>query len=94
MTETNADSRDAKYLACQLKTNSVVLHQRARITSELNKLHQIYLEVSEEAGMPLTVSIPAPSIDTSQSQPRLRAIRDSEIPRLLAARELEQAAHS
>lgn len=74
MTDSNAEARDAAYLACQLRTNASVTHHRRQVEKGLAKLHEIYLEVAEEEGSPLTVTITPPRIDTSQSRPRLRSL--------------------
>lgn len=65
-----ADSRDAVYLACQLKTNGVIIHQTARLERALSALRQHLLEVTEESRLPVRVNIPVPHIDMSPSHPR------------------------
>lgn len=69
-THNNADARDADYLACQLRTNHAVVHHKARMQSALSRLHQVFLNVSEEEVEPPSVRIPIPRIDTSSSRPR------------------------
>lgn len=69
-THNSADARDADYLACQLRTNHAVIHHKARMQNALSNLHQVFLDVSEEAVEPPSVRIPVPRIDTSSSRPR------------------------
>lgn len=68
-----ADVRDADYLACQLRTNHAVVHYAARMKQALENLHQVFLDVSEEAeppSRPPSVDIPVPRIDMASSRPR------------------------
>lgn len=73
MSDYDADSRDAAYLACQLHTNGVVLAMKARMRKAREVLHQHLLEVLEEGAIPLDiVDIQVPRIDTSVSRLRHR----------------------
>lgn len=69
-----ADHRDAKYLAAQLHTNSIVMRYKMRMDRARERLHQIYLEVTEGMGPQRrkSVDIPIPILDKSCSVPRIR----------------------
>lgn len=81
MTDYDADHRDAAYLASQLHTNGVVMTMKARMQRARAMLHQILLDVNEEAAFSPPVDIiPVPKIDLSLSRPRRREYSDSDIP--------------
>ena len=69
-----ADHRDAKYLAAQLHTNSIVMRYKMRMDRARERLHEIYLEVTEGMGPKrrISVDIPIPTLDRSCSVPQLR----------------------
>lgn len=70
-----ADQRDAKYLAAQLHTNSLVMRFKMRMDRARERLHQIYVEVHEglEPIRRKSVDIPIPTLDRSCSVPRITA---------------------
>jgi uncharacterized protein YqfA (UPF0365 family) len=73
MSDYDADSRDAAYLACQLQTNGVVMNMKARMIKARAQLPEVLLEVLEEAAIPLDiVDIQVPRIDTTVSRLRHR----------------------
>lgn len=86
MTDVDAESRDATYLACQLHTNGVVLQLKGRMQAAQNKLRTALIEVSEEVRIartrPLRASteIPVPQIDLMPSTPRARRESGSDLP--------------
>ncbi len=77
-----ADHRDAKYLAAQLHTNSIVMRYKMRMDRARERLHEIYLEVTEgmsAARNKPSVNIPIPALDRSCSVPRLVSARPPQL---------------
>lgn len=84
--ETSADLRDARYVAQQMQTNTLIMQYRARMQVAREKLHRISLDVSAAFDvMVRAVEIPVPSIDCSRSTPRLSGSPPSTSSTMLVA---------
>jgi len=81
----DASDRDAEYLACQMYTNSRVMGYQSRMQRARDRLHTVYLEVSQlddAAPAPLLQRIaeaPLPPIDRTISTPRTRSTSGTRI---------------